>query len=490
VRPNNDQERLESPEEIAALAQSSAHGPLHALHRLELARDLARTLAVAETNVALYPSAHPLLATSLDDLTAAVTGIIDPNTGEIVLNVYKNTLFIDDGVLPEESVTYHKLIADLLARGASAMTIHSGFGVVDAAAIASLLNDTSVTDLATAQEFLKSRESSAIVLAQTDELDSVRESQAREAHERGKQAYDEGLAFMQAVEQQAKLGKVADVGPLQQLVSGLLDVLFSDPAAVLGLSAIKNHDHYTLNHSINVSVLAISLGKSLGLDAETLKSLGLCALLYDLGKVRIAEEILTKQGPLTAEEWTTIKTHPAEGADLLKHIQLVDQMPMIVAYEHHQREDLLGYPRSQAGESQHLFSKIVAICDAYDAMTTSRPFRAQIRPDKALAMLMQGRDRAYDGSLTKAFVAMLGIYPMSAVVTLSDESTAVVFRVNEDDLLRPRVKRLIDPAGRWLAEPELVDLRLIDPGAGTYSLSIKECVSSTDAGVDDVWRYL
>ena len=153
----------------------------------------------------------------------------------------------------------------------------------------------------------------------------------------------------------------------------MLDNLFQDPAAVLGLTAIKGHDDYTLNHAINVCILSLSTGAALGLDSDSLRSLGLSALLYDLGKVRIPEDILNKQGPLTSDEWQIVKSHATEGADLLKRIQLVDQMPMIVAYEHHLRHDMQGYPDAQATQEQHLFSKVVALCDAYDAMTTRRP---------------------------------------------------------------------------------------------------------------------
>ena len=107
------------------------------------------------------------------------------------------------------------------------------------------------------------------------------------------------------------------------------------------------------------------------------------------------------------------------------------------------------------------------MCDAYDAMTTMRPFRREIRPDKALAVLMQGRGKAYDPGVTKALVAMLGIYPMGAVVMLDDGSTAVVYRVNNDDLLHPRVKVLADASGRWLETPEVLDLRLVDIETGS-----------------------
>jgi HD-GYP domain-containing protein (c-di-GMP phosphodiesterase class II) len=259
---------------------------------------------------------------------------------------------------------------------------------------------------------------------------------------------------------------------------------------VLGLTAIKGHDDYTLNHSINVCILSISLGTALGLDPDELHSLGLAALLYDIGKVRVPEEVLLKSGPLTAEEWALVKQHSEEGADLLKRLQITDKMPMVVAYEHHQRHDLMGYPDSTTGAEQHLFSKIVAVCDAYDAMTTNRPFRREIRPDKALAVLMQGREKAYDPGVTKQLVAMLGIYPMGAVVKLDDGSTAVVYRVNSDDLLHPRVKLLADTRGRWNESPEVLDLRLVDTQTGAALCSIAECVPAAEAGVDDVWQYL
>jgi hypothetical protein len=123
-------------------------------------------------------------------------------------------------------------------------------------------------------------------------------------------------------------------------------------------------------------------------------------------------------------------------------------------------------------------------------MTTMRPFRREIRPDKALAVLMQGRAKAYDPGVTKALVAMLGIYPMGAVVKLDDGAAAVVYRVNSDDLLHPRVKLLSDSAGRWLESPEVLDLRVIDILTGEPVRRIVDCIPAVEAGVDDVWQYL
>ncbi|MCE5190807.1 MAG: HD-GYP domain-containing protein [Actinomycetia bacterium] len=486
-----NEDRLESNEEIASIAQPASRTPFATAKRLQRARELARAFAVAQTNASLYPPSHPLVMQSNADLVAAVAGIMEIGFEDVTVNVYKGTLFVENHVLPEESVTYRKLIEDLLAREISAITLDVSFGERDAGALAALLNESGISDIDSANAFLEARGASAVRLAETTELDDeIREAEARQNKLGARKEYDSGVTLMRDVETQVKLGKVFEVAPLQSLVSNLLDTLFKDPAAVLGLTAIKSHDDYTLNHSINVCILALSLGASLGLDAESLKSLGLSALLYDLGKVRIPEDILNKEGPLSSDEWQIVKSHASEGADLLKRIQLVDQMPMVVAYEHHQRHDMQGYPEMRVPSEQHLFSKIVALCDAYDAMTTRRPFRREIRPDKALAVLMQGRNKAYDPSLTKALVAMLGIYPMGAVLHMNDGSTGVVFRVNRDDLLRPRIKRLIDASGRWLEEPTTVDLRLISADSGTFSLSITECVPAAEAGIEDVWQYL
>jgi HD-GYP domain-containing protein (c-di-GMP phosphodiesterase class II) len=483
-------DELESPSEIAAEIAPAARAPFADPVRLAKAKELVRALAVCHTNAGLYPMSHPLVAQSLSDLARAVDDLRAAGFRDVTVNVYKSTLFVENQVFPEESVTYRRMVEEFLGRGISAMTFLESFSDTDAAALAEVLSDTSISDIDAARLALDHRNATGVDIAETTALeDAEREEKGRENKVRARRSYDQGVAAMRDVETQAKLGKVFEVQPLQDVVSSMLENLFHDPAAVLGLTAIKGHDEYTLNHSINVCILAISLGASLGLDAASLRSLGLAALLYDLGKVRIPEDILNKQGPLTTEEWHVVKSHAEEGADLLKRIQLVDQMPMVVAYEHHQRHDLQGYPAPVAQE-QHLFSKMVALCDAYDAMTTRRPFRREIRPDKALAVLMQGRGKAYDPNITKALVAMLGIYPMGAVIVLDDGTTAVVFRVNNDDLLHPRVKVLADPAGRWYDEPEIVDLRVVDATTGQFARSIVDCVPAVDAGIEDVWQYL
>jgi HD-GYP domain-containing protein (c-di-GMP phosphodiesterase class II) len=489
-RPENEGPLAGASEIGAEMKFVAVQAPFATPEKFERARELVRTLAVADTNAALYPITHPLVAQSLGELVGAVRALATFGFEDVTVNIYKGTLFVENQVFPEESVTYRKLIDELLAKGISAVTFFSSMTAEEGAVLIDLLGNADVSGIDGARAFLESRGVRGIVLAETTTLDGTGdEERNREVRARARESYDAGMGAMRDIESQAKLGRVIEVGRLQQVVESMLDNLLQDPAAVLGLTAIKGHDDYTLNHSINVCILSISLGTALGLTPDELHSLGLAALLYDIGKVRIPEDVLLKCGPLTSEEWALVKQHSEEGADLLKRLQITDKMPMVVAYEHHQRHDLMGYPDSSGGE-QHLFSKIVAVCDAYDAMTTNRPFRREIRPDKALAVLMQGREKAYDPGVTKQLVAMLGIYPMGAVVTLDDGSTAVVYRVNSDDLLHPRVKVLADSKGRWNETPEVLDLRLVDTQTGAALCSIAECVPAAEAGVDDVWQYL
>ncbi|MDZ4064057.1 MAG: hypothetical protein U1E22_05245, partial [Coriobacteriia bacterium] len=248
-----DREELESPEEIAAQARGVAKVPFATPGKLARAKELLRTLAVSHTNAGLYPVTHPLVAQSIEDLVKAATDIAEIGFESVTVNVYKGTLFIENQVFPEESVTYRKLVEQLLGEGISALTFLHGFGLNDAAALVDLLADEKIHDIEAAMIFLEQKGARAITIAETTTLEEGdKEAEGREHKARAREAYDAGMMAMRDVETQVKLGKVFDVDQLQRVVSSMLDNLFTDPAAVLGLTALKGHDDYTLNHSINV----------------------------------------------------------------------------------------------------------------------------------------------------------------------------------------------------------------------------------------------
>ncbi len=152
-----DEGPLASPEEMATEASSGApafiavQAPFATPEKLQRARELVRSLAVAHTNAALYPTSHPLVAGSLDELASAVRSLAEFGFESVTINIYKNTLFVENQVFPEESVTYAKLIEEILARGISAITFSHGVTVEEAAGLIELLADPRVTDIEAAR---------------------------------------------------------------------------------------------------------------------------------------------------------------------------------------------------------------------------------------------------------------------------------------------------------------------------------------------------
>jgi hypothetical protein len=162
-------------------------------------------------------------------------------------------------------------------------------------------------------------------------------------------------------------------------------------------------------------------------------------LLHDIGKVRIPLEVINKPGKLTVEEWEQVKRHPVEGALILSDLPGVTRLAMVAAFEHHQHGEVRGYPEVDDQPQQHLFSQIVALCDAYDAITSARVYYSLQKPlDQAVRILLDKRGSAFDPILVKAFVNMVGIFPVGALLKLDTGEIGMVVHQTRD-LLRPRL---------------------------------------------------
>jgi len=213
-RPENEGP-LAGPAQIASeTAFVAVSAPFATPEKLERARELVRTLAVAYTNSALYPTTHPLVAQSLSELVASVRALSASGFEDVTINIYKGTLFVENQVFPEESVTYRKLIEELLARGISAVTFGSMITIEEGGALLDLLADARVTEIDAARVFLEARGVRAIDVAETTTLeDPTSEAQNREVRARARESYDAGLSAMRDLESQAKLGRVLERGP-------------------------------------------------------------------------------------------------------------------------------------------------------------------------------------------------------------------------------------------------------------------------------------
>jgi HD-GYP domain-containing protein (c-di-GMP phosphodiesterase class II) len=238
-----------------------------------------------------------------------------------------------------------------------------------------------------------------------------------------KKTYLNAVSLTKTISAQVAAGEKINIKKAKRVMEVIVDQILEEENTLIGMSTIKDYDEYTYFHSVNVSILAVALGQRLGLSKKTLTELGIAAIFHDLGKIEVPKEILNKPKNFTDEDWEIIHKHPAWGTcDILK-IKGVNQYSItaaIVAFEHHLNYDLSGYPKIKSRFQLDLFSRIIAVVDNYDAMTSSRVYaRLPLSPDKALSVLMEKSNSALDSSLVKIFVNMIGIYPIGTLVMLN-----------------------------------------------------------------------
>lgn len=274
--------------------------------------------------------------------------------------------------------------------------------------------------------------------------------------------------------------------PLLDLVGPLGD----NAQIALILSSLRRHDEYTYDHSINVGLLSICLGRYLGWRGRDLHEFGIAALIHDVGKLYTPLEILNKPGRLTPQEWVVMKRHPRDGYDILLEGGVGSEIAPYIALEHHTAPDGTGYPPLSYSPDHMLEgSKIVKLADVYDAFTTIRPYRSQTRPREVLKMLKAQRGTHFDGDLVDAFIEMMGEYPIATTLKLASGRIGLVVDVFRDAPDRPVVRLLRDEKERPVRKMKFVDLREKDPETGDYVDSAEEAIDPVIRNIP-IGRYI
>ena len=283
----------------------------------------------------------------------------------------------------------------------------------------------------------------------------------RKSRERTMQRYFKALNVTKKLMQNLWAKQPTDSRAFRRVVFSLVDSLSEDEFGLLALAAIKNFDEYTYSHSLNVGVLSIALGQRIGLSKLRLAHLGTAGMLHDMGKVHIPKEVIDKPGALTDEEWEMMKGHTRFGVEEILKTRGADEIGLIslmVSFQHHWNMDGTGYPEREDGQEQILFSRIVRICDTYDAMTTPRAYQTvPVLPHYALRVLWARRNTYFDPILVKVFTQMLGIYPIGSCLELATGEVAVVTRQNPGCTDAPVVAIVLD-RNKQKSDGDTVDL--------------------------------
>jgi putative nucleotidyltransferase with HDIG domain len=203
------------------------------------------------------------------------------------------------------------------------------------------------------------------------------------------------------------LGGPAGLGRSDEAAAALLQAApvadWSDEAVAALVGALQVNSRVTGEHCLRVSGYAAAMAEALALPDTQIRHIERCGLLHDIGKMGIRTEVLEKPGALSPDEWTLMKAHPTLGVEMLQYTRSLAPFLPAVAL-HHERFDGKGYPFGIPGADMPLEARVISICDAYDTMTSHRPYRAALSPDEAMRRMQEGAGTQFDPRLVRIFL--------------------------------------------------------------------------------------
>lgn len=275
---------------------------------------------------------------------------------------------------------------------------------------------------------------------------------------RARKLFKDAKPQVMAMYKDARLGKAIDPQTTIALVNEIDLLVQRNSAAMLSVARLKNHDDYTYMHSVAVSALMISLARQLNLSEEQVKLAGMGGLMHDLGKALMPLEVLNKPGKLSDAEYNIMKKHPAAGAKLLERsgapTEVVD-----IALHHHEKINGFGYPNQLKGDDISILSRMAAICDVYDAVTSERAYKKAWDPAGTIREMSKWEGH-FDKQIFNAFVKLVGIYPVGSLVRLASQRLAVVIEPGTTSLIKPKVKVFFSLRSKEQIPMQVIDLAL------------------------------
>jgi len=448
-------------------------------------REFLVHLYTALRSLKLYPLENPVVQKALDDLVVGAQQILDQED-EIEVRVTGEFIFVNSTRLRldlDNYASFSHVLSMLSAVGIGEVRAEPGVDRREWTTFLSQLLTAAARD-ATTNRFLElsgrmiEAKVTHLTIQPPVEAEDDLADEAR-AKEQSKRTYQRSVAVTKEVINSVRMGRTASVKKVKRAVQAIVDQVLSDETSLIGLTTLRDYDDYTFTHSVNVCIFAVALGKKIGLAKLQLYDLGMAALFHDVGKSRVPLEVLNKDGGLSDEEWRIMQAHPWLGVLTLFGLRGYGEIPyrsMIGAYEHHMKIDLTGYPKTIRPRRLSIFSKIIAVADGFDAATSRRAYQTTpLQPDEVLREMWENPRRGYEPVLVKAFINLIGIYPVGTLVILDSYEMALVQSANPnvEYVHRPLVRVISDANGILIHPGFTADLAERDAGGGFVRSIIK-----------------
>ena len=440
--------------------------------RSRLADELSRRLAGALRGAQLYAPGHPIVTRSARAL-ADTLALVHQTTNSVAIGIVGEELVVGEVPIPRAIETMGELMRRLQQLGIERIVIDRG---VQEAEIEHLVAVIAMGDSGESMASLSRLPHIRVGRLEMEEQVSASSGDIATF----RRLYDDAVKVAEDLWDSASVEGAPDSDAAREMVDSLAQAVAQNRTALLSLTALKNYDNYTFTHMVNVSILTMGQARGLGIDGALLREFGMAALMHDIGKVQTPNEILNKPAALTDAEFTILKRHTVDGAEILRKTPEMPTLAPIVAFEHHLRADGTGYPAA-ARPQLNLGTTLVGIADVYDAMRSQRVYHKGFPTDRILNVLQRNDGKQFDQNLVRRFVQLVGIYPAGNLVQLDSGEIAVVLKAYAPDPYRPQVRILFGADRQPLPEPQ--DMNLWE-AEESQARSIQAPVDPADYGID------
>jgi putative nucleotidyltransferase with HDIG domain len=414
--------------------------------RFQLADEILRRLAASLRSAQLYSPGHPIIARNLESLANAVQLIHDQQPA-VTIGLVGEEVIVDDMPMARAD-TFGPFVRRLQQAGVERIVIERGVTIEEMTEFLAAVTTIDARDQQAAGTFpaIPHIRVGRVTIEQRVEGSLTDMATIR-------RLYSDAVSVAGDVWESAQTEGRPDATAARSMIDGLAQAVAQNRTALLALTTLKEYDHYTFTHMVNVSILTMGQARGLGIDGPLLREFGLAALMHDIGKVRTPLEILNKPDALSDDEFVIMKRHVVDGAEILRMTPDVPALAPVVAFEHHLRVDGSGYPSGVTRSSLNIGTMLCSIADVYDAMRSQRNYQKAFPTDRILAVLKRNDGTQFDQHLVRRFVQLIGIYPAGNLVRLNTGEVAVVLTVYAPDPYRPHIRVLIDREGRRLDLP-------------------------------------
>lgn len=366
--------------------------------------DFIRHLLSATANAALYGMEHPQVVRLSSQAFVSIGAILESRP-EVTLLVVENELVID-GQPQDLTLFLNRFTQILKSRGIGTLKLLQGLTETEIIALICGLSrqlDDGAQPM-TSSDHIRLGKVDIRASGKSGEADS--DESTKPGFTLPDMPREELSRFMEVYEDVRNKRKIQINGVLN-IVSGFIDVFRQEGKPLLAMAALRENDEYTFTHSTNVCVLNLAQAMALGIEGQLLNDIGVAAMMHDIGKMFIPEEILTKTEKLTEEEFEIMMQHPVKGARHLLETPGVPRLAVITAFEHHLKFNLSGYPAVSPDWQQNLCSHMTTISDVFDALRTRRSYREPVPLKEIAGMMLDMMGTALHPAMTRNFLRII-----------------------------------------------------------------------------------